>query len=139
MLIISYSSAARMDFLQCNLSPIFLFSRTNDIKTNLISVAMNVTLINTFSTAQHPKEPFCNGIQRALILLVSCLLGSFVRNWEAPDYKLKINELRPYTVLLCQASDLPLLRFVCTLWTCKSIQGHHVFLICFCTMFPVTV
>ena len=79
-LIISFSSAACMDFLRCNLSPLFLFSHTNDIVTNLISVAMNLTLTNMFSTAQHSKEPFCNGVWRALILLASCLLGSLVRN-----------------------------------------------------------
>ena len=43
-----------MDFLRCNL---FLFSHANDVVTNLISVAMNVTLMNMFSTPQHPKQP----------------------------------------------------------------------------------
>ena len=44
-LIISFSSAACMDFLRCNLSPLLLFSHTNDVVTNL---AMIVTLINMF-------------------------------------------------------------------------------------------
>ena len=90
----------------------------NDVVMYWISVAMNVTL-TCFSTAWHPKWPFCNGVWRALILLASYLLGSFMRNVcflftnyimviplpvphcvqvEAPDDKLQIQRIGALTV-----------------------------------------
>jgi len=43
LMIISFSSATYMNFLQYNLSPLFFISHSNDVRTN---VAINVTLTN---------------------------------------------------------------------------------------------
>ena len=47
-LIISFLSGACIDFLQQNLSPLFLISYTNSVVMKRISIAMNITLANTF-------------------------------------------------------------------------------------------
>ena len=92
----SVSSAARMEFLWY-LSP--LFSYTNDVLINQISVVMNVTQ-TYFSTAQHPKNwPFCNGVWRALMFV-----GFFRENYllAIAEYIMVISRLPP----LCEGKHL---------------------------------
>ena len=125
-LIISFSSAVYMNFLQWNLSPLFLFSHTTNIRMNWRSVEMNVALTNVsvYYCTAFKRSPFSR-IQWHVASAASCLLSYLVRNicwlwwmhngnthppalcaFKAPDNKLKINKLGPCdtTAVICAKS-----------------------------------